>query len=88
MFRRRIRITLIGDNIYEPPVELHDQQLQHPEYRFMDCLQELQHQSNLLKDTSRNKRVLPVRALNEVNFKNISENFFLYIKSVYFVYKF
>ena len=54
----------------------------------MDCLQELQHQSNLLKDTSRNKRVLPVRALNEVNFKNISENFFLYIKSVYFVYKF
>ena len=66
LFRKRIRIELIGEKIYDPPIELHDQQLQHPEYRFMDCLQELQHQSNLSKDLSTNRRVLPVRALNEV----------------------
>jgi NAD+ kinase len=40
-FRRRLRITLIGDNgeIYESAIELHKQQLQYPEYRYMDFLQ-------------------------------------------------
>ncbi len=69
LFRKRIRITLIGEEIFEPPVELHDQQLQHPEYRFEDCLQERQRQaarSRLADDATKNCRVLPVRALNEV----------------------
>lgn len=34
-FRSRIRVTLIGENIFRPPVELHDQQLLHPEYRYI-----------------------------------------------------
>jgi len=69
-FRKRIRITLMGESVFKPPIELHDQQLSHPEYRFFECLQE-QH-----KDASRNpedekstqRRVLPVLALNEAYF--------------------
>ncbi|KAF4522810.1 hypothetical protein B566_EDAN008071 [Ephemera danica] len=69
-FRSRIRITLVGDHIFDPPIELHDQQLLHPEYRFFDCLQE-QHKS-ATEETSeeleneKQRRVLPVLALNEV----------------------
>lgn len=35
--RKRLRITLIGDNdrISEPAVELHTQKLQYPEYRYV-----------------------------------------------------
>ncbi|XP_071448465.1 NAD kinase 2, mitochondrial isoform X1 [Hetaerina americana] len=69
LHRKRIRITLIGDRVFDPPIELHDQQLLHPEYRFFDCIQE-QHNSALqTKDsaeTPAKKRVLPVLALNEV----------------------
>lgn len=69
-WRQRLRITLIGEHAYEPPVELHDQQLLYPEYRFMDCLQE-QHRSalaNVLPEGVNKKRVrvLPVLALNEI----------------------
>lgn len=68
--RQRIRITMTGENVYEPPVELHDQQLMYPEYRFMDCLQE-QHPAAdtvITENGRRNKhsRILPVLALNEV----------------------
>ncbi|ODM94814.1 NAD kinase 2, mitochondrial [Orchesella cincta] len=71
-FRRRIRITLTGECVFEPPVELHDQQLAHPEFRFFDCLQE-QHQSAATCEAPANSatqrtRVLPVLALNEVYF--------------------
>lgn len=74
-FRRRIRITLCGESVFDPPIELHDQQLSHPEYRFFDCLQE-QHHSVTARSTSspaadaykHQSRVLPVLALNEVYF--------------------
>ena len=69
LFRRRLRVTLIGEKIYEIPIELHDQQLQHRENRFIDCLQE-QHKSSPPSATADNsikqRRVLPVTALNEV----------------------
>ena len=41
-FRRRLRITLTGDpdKINQPPVELKEQQLQYPEYRYMDLMNE------------------------------------------------
>ena len=41
-FRKRLRITLIGDpaKINQIPVELHEQQLQYPEYRYMDLMTE------------------------------------------------
>ncbi len=75
-FRRRLRITLLGDaqQINEPAIELHKQQLQYPEYRYMDFLQEksvspIDHPLRI-QDQSDNppisQRVLPVLALNEV----------------------
>ena len=41
-FRRRLRISLTGDpaKITLPPVELKEQQLQYPEYRYMDLMNE------------------------------------------------
>uniref|UniRef100_T1JBC5 NAD kinase 2, mitochondrial n=1 Tax=Strigamia maritima TaxID=126957 RepID=T1JBC5_STRMM len=66
--RHRVRITLTGENAFEPPLELHDSQLTYPEYRFMDCIQE-HHKAALLlpKNTdNRQVRVLPILALNEV----------------------
>lgn len=68
-FRRRIRITLKGKNVFDPPIELHDQQLSHPEYRFFDCLQEeLQDSEPSPKTSSLPTRLLPVLALNEAYF--------------------
>lgn len=69
-WRQRIRITVTGENVYEAPIELHDQQLMFPEYRFMDCLQE-QHPAAATvvpynEGRSRQVRILPVLALNEV----------------------
>lgn len=32
-FRSRIRITLFGENIFDPPVELHEQELLNPEFK-------------------------------------------------------
>jgi len=72
-FRMRLRITLFGDmdKIMETPVELHDQQLQYPEYRYMDLMSE-----NYLSETpdrpdkeaeeKETSRVLPILALNEI----------------------
>lgn len=72
-FRRRIRITLTGECVYDPPIELHDQQLAHPEYRFFDCLQEEHHAAGTSSEpldcsVTRRTRVLPILALNEVYF--------------------
>jgi len=65
LFRKRIRITLIGERIYDPPIELHDQQLHHPENRFFDD-EELGEKREVPNINLSNKRVLPVKALNEV----------------------
>ncbi|XP_064112115.1 NAD kinase 2, mitochondrial-like isoform X2 [Macrobrachium nipponense] len=68
-FRSRIRVTLIGDNIYKPPVELHDQQLLHPEYRYLDIDMQLRTMEKEVPPCSESglaRRVLPVLALNEV----------------------
>ncbi|KFM59855.1 NAD kinase domain-containing protein 1, partial [Stegodyphus mimosarum] len=68
MYRQRIRVTLTGEHAFDPPVELHDQQLQYPEYRFLDCV-EGHHKTNspkVPKLEPKIKNELPVRALNEV----------------------
>ncbi|KAK3849450.1 hypothetical protein Pcinc_043800 [Petrolisthes cinctipes] len=68
-FRSRIRVTLIGENIYKPPVELHNQQLRYHEYRYLDMEPRLK---SIIEDlppcseTGLARRVLPVLALNEV----------------------
>ncbi|KAK8736922.1 hypothetical protein OTU49_004725, partial [Cherax quadricarinatus] len=68
-FRSRIRVTLIGDDIYKPPVELHAQQLHYHEYRYLDMephLRTLKDDVPLCSETGMARRVLPVLALNEV----------------------
>ncbi|GFT18310.1 NAD kinase 2, mitochondrial [Nephila pilipes] len=72
MLRQRIKISISGENAFDPPIELHDQQLQYPEYRFLDCV-EGHHKSNSPKVPKLEKctkpkcmHELPVRALNEV----------------------
>ncbi|CAG0880502.1 unnamed protein product [Darwinula stevensoni] len=71
MFRNRIRITIAGENVFDQPVELHDQQLLAPEYRFLEDLPEqLQcakaREMREGRDSPTHHRVLPVLALNEV----------------------
>ncbi|XP_022689620.1 NAD kinase 2, mitochondrial-like [Varroa jacobsoni] len=39
-WRQRIRVTVQGKDAFEAPIELHNQQLQYPEYRFIDCINE------------------------------------------------
>ncbi|GIY56258.1 hypothetical protein CDAR_274952 [Caerostris darwini] len=67
--RQRIKISLSGENAFDPPIELHDQQLQYPEYRFLDCI-EGHHKTKVPKLEKSTKpkcmHELPVRALNEV----------------------
>uniref|UniRef100_A0A023GCP6 NAD kinase 2, mitochondrial n=1 Tax=Amblyomma triste TaxID=251400 RepID=A0A023GCP6_AMBTT len=74
MWRQRLRVTLKGEHAFDAPVELHDQQLQYPEYRFLDCWQE-QHRKSTTEDGTAPPHssvaddavhVLPVRSLNEV----------------------
>uniref|UniRef100_A0A6A7FUK4 NAD kinase 2, mitochondrial n=1 Tax=Hirondellea gigas TaxID=1518452 RepID=A0A6A7FUK4_9CRUS len=72
-FRSRIRITLIGDQVNEPPVELHDQQLLCPENRYLDIDQQLRKERPIKQYVASDDaekeldiRVLPVLALNEV----------------------
>ncbi|XP_077499866.1 NAD kinase 2, mitochondrial isoform X1 [Amblyomma americanum] len=74
MWRQRLRVTLKGEHAFDAPVELHDQQLQYPEYRFLDCWQE-QHRKPTTEDggtapphstVADAVHVLPVRSLNEV----------------------
>ncbi|XP_047736261.1 NAD kinase 2, mitochondrial [Hyalella azteca] len=72
-YRSRIRVTLRGEHIYQAPIELHDQQLLNPEYRYLDIDANLksEHVRHSLSewgqaDPSLPTRVLPVLALNEV----------------------
>jgi len=75
-FRRRLRITLTGDpeKINQPPVELKEQQLQYPEYRYMDLMSETSSDDNIIdhpfKETTNDNmevsRTLPILALNEI----------------------
>jgi len=70
-FRRRLRITLTGDpdKINQPPVELKEQQLQYPEYRYMDLMNEtgVDHPfKEPLDGKPEVSRTLPILALNEI----------------------
>lgn len=68
MRRQRIKVTLTGEHAFDQPVELHDQQLQYPEYRFLDC-DEVHHKKTspkVPKLAVKRTHELPVRALNEV----------------------
>ena len=70
-FRRRARITLTGDpeKINQPPVELKEQQLQYPEYRYMDLMNEsgLDHPfKEPMLEKPEVSRTLPILALNEL----------------------
>lgn len=47
------------------PVELHDQQLKQLENRFLECFQE-HDMASRSEESMKNKRTLPVKALNEV----------------------
>jgi len=65
-YRQRIRITLIGSHAFDSPVELHDQQLIYPEYRFLDCMQEDHGPGRPSGPSNKLSHTLPVLALNEV----------------------
>ena len=68
-FRRRLRITLTGDptKINQPPVELKEQQLQYPEYRYMDLMNDHDHPfKEPVDDNTEISRTLPILALNEI----------------------
>ena len=76
-FRKRLRIILTGDpdKITQPPVELKEQQLQYPEYRYMDLMTETSSEDDNIIDhpfkesTNDNievSRTLPILALNEI----------------------
>lgn len=66
-WRQRIRITMSGKYENDDPIELHDQQLQYPEHRFTEHVQEheLFHKGSSMP-CKESRRVLPVLALNEV----------------------
>ncbi len=66
---------IIGEHVYDCPIELHDQQLSQPEYRFFECLKEEEQAKQTaaftlteenIKASRLQKRTLPVLALNEV----------------------
>jgi len=74
-FRRRLRVTMIGDpeKINQTPIELHDQQLQYPEYRYMDLMTESSESGDHPfkepgngKHAIQSSKILPVLALNEL----------------------
>ncbi|XP_018494362.1 NAD kinase 2, mitochondrial isoform X2 [Galendromus occidentalis] len=77
LWRQRIRVSVQGEHAYDPPIELHDQQLQYPEYRFIDCINE-EHKPATPNappegaESSENPpiaspiRILPIKSLNEV----------------------
>lgn len=66
-FRSRIRVTLCGERIHEPPIQLHEQELLEPDRKFSDCMDdERRRQSNNVLAQLTNTRVLPTLALNEV----------------------
>ncbi len=72
-------MTLIGDKIYDVPVELHDQQLNQLENRFLE-ISEDRDEVPKSEESIKNKRILPVKALNEVQYK-IWKHYFNQIKT-------
>ena len=67
-FLQRIQVTMSGLHSSDDPVELHDQQLEFPEHRFMEHIAENEqerHPRSIYLNTPP-PRVLPVLALNEV----------------------
>jgi len=74
-FRKRLRVTLVGEreSLWQGPVELHEQKLQYPEYRFMDLMGETEPgERHPLQppapegEADPATRTLPVLALNEI----------------------
>lgn len=65
-FRQRIRINLESETANEEPIELHNQQLLFPEYRFLDYDPQFGKSERAPKSVNTVKRELPVRSLNEV----------------------
>jgi hypothetical protein len=61
-------VSLIGDKIYDVPVELHDQQLNQLENRFLE-ISEDRDEVPKSEESAKNKRILPVKALNEVQYR-------------------
>ncbi|CAG0896344.1 unnamed protein product [Cyprideis torosa] len=74
MYRKRIRIAIKGEDVFDTPVELHDQQLLHPEYRFLDEHHPVEGENKEVptlmehkpEKDNRKLRILPVFALNDV----------------------
>lgn len=77
VYRQRIRVSIKGESSMDPPAELHNQQLLHPEFRYLDLeTHPLNRRSNspprpdaALSTESidfNDYHVLPVRALNDV----------------------
>ncbi|RWS22351.1 NAD kinase domain-containing protein 1-like protein, partial [Leptotrombidium deliense] len=69
-YRQRIKVTLHSEDAMDDPIELHNQMLLHPEYRYLDLestqmnrIDESDHED---ESVGVKTRVLPVRALNEV----------------------
>ena len=69
-FRRRISLTGDPAKISLPPVELKEQQLQYPEYRYMDLMTETgcDHPFKESEGEQQDEftRTLPILALNEI----------------------
>ncbi|KAK7488487.1 hypothetical protein BaRGS_00020272 [Batillaria attramentaria] len=65
---QRIQVTMSGQHANDEPVELHNQQLQFPEHRYVEHIAESEQERHPVNITSNTppKRVLPVLALNEV----------------------
>ena len=76
IYRQRIRVSIKGESSFDPPAELHNQQLLHPEFRYLDLeTHPLNRRSNSpprpdsaesLNSDYHSYHVLPVRALNDV----------------------
>ena len=65
-WRQRIRITMSGHHKNDDPIELHDQQLQYLEHRYIEHVNENESCRRPPSGKCNMPRVLPVRALNEV----------------------
>lgn len=69
-YRQRVRITLEGENAYDNPIELHNQQLASAEYRFLELEppmpEDKEKNAPQSLSTPTRRRILPYRALNEV----------------------
>lgn len=69
--RKRLRITLIGDkkDIAEPPHELHSQQMQYPEYRYVELIDESDHDREMQDTEDENQQSQQLNPIVE-DYKN------------------